>query len=90
MGPEDDLGGRHGPADEMRIILRTVPAGDGVRTRLAGLRGRRGRQVTFPTVTTAQTLFSIALGSATLLITFFGLYVASSTMWGNRWFRRPR
>ena len=41
-------------------------------------------------VTTAQTLFSIALGSVALLITFFALYVISSTMWGNRWFRIRR
>jgi hypothetical protein len=39
-------------------------------------------------VTTAQTLFAIALGSITLLITLFGIYVVSTTMWGNRWFRR--
>ena len=39
-------------------------------------------------VTTAQTIFSIALGTLTVLVIIFGLYVASSTMWGNRWFRR--
>jgi hypothetical protein len=39
-------------------------------------------------LTTAQTLFSIALGSITLLVTFFALYVASSTAWGDRWIRR--
>jgi len=38
-------------------------------------------------VTTAQVLFAIALGSITVLITVFALYVVSSTMWGNRWFR---
>jgi membrane protein implicated in regulation of membrane protease activity len=41
-------------------------------------------------VTTAQILFSIALGAVTLLITFFALYVVSSTMWGDRWYRRAR
>lgn len=44
--------------------------------------------VTVVHVSTAQTLFAIALGLITLLITLFGLYVVSTTMWGNRWFRR--
>jgi hypothetical protein len=39
-------------------------------------------------VTTAQVLFSIALGAIALLITFFAVYVASTTVWGDRWFRR--
>ena len=39
-------------------------------------------------VETSQIFFSIALGAIALLITFFALYVASTTMWGNRWFRR--
>ncbi len=39
-------------------------------------------------VTTAQVVFSVALGAIALLITFFALYVASTTVWGNRWFRR--
>ncbi len=39
-------------------------------------------------MTTAQVVFSIALGAIALLISFFALYVASTTMWGNRWFRR--
>jgi hypothetical protein len=39
-------------------------------------------------VTPAQLAFSIALGTITLLITFFGLYVVSSTRWSNRWYRR--
>lgn len=39
-------------------------------------------------VSTAQTIFAAALGSITLLITLFALYVISTTMWGNRWFRR--
>jgi hypothetical protein len=41
-------------------------------------------------VTQAQIIFSTVLGLLTLLITFFGLYVASSTMWGDRWTRRRR
>ncbi len=40
-------------------------------------------------ITTAQVLFSIALGSFTLLITLFGLYVARTTFWGDRWYRKP-
>jgi hypothetical protein len=39
-------------------------------------------------MTTAQVLFSIALGSIALLITWFAIYVAGSTMWGDRWFRK--
>ena len=39
-------------------------------------------------MTQNQIVFSIALGAVTLLITFFGIYVASSTMWGERWMRR--
>ncbi len=39
-------------------------------------------------MTTAQTLFAIALAAITLLITLFSLYVVSTTMWGNRWFRK--
>ena len=41
-------------------------------------------------MTTAQTLFAIALGAITLLITFFALYVLSSTVWAGRWVRRKR
>jgi hypothetical protein len=37
-------------------------------------------------LTTAQVLFSIALGSVALLITVFGLYVARTTFWGDRWY----
>ena len=40
-------------------------------------------------MTTAQTIFAIALGAITVLITCFALYVASSTMWGDRWYRLP-
>jgi hypothetical protein len=39
-------------------------------------------------VETSQIIFSVALGLVALLITWFALYVASSTMWSNRWFRR--
>ena len=39
-------------------------------------------------MTPAQVAFSIALGTLTLLITGFGIYVASSTLWGDRWYRR--
>ena len=39
---------------------------------------------------TSQIIFSVALGSITLLITFFALYVIWSTMWADRWVRtRP-
>jgi hypothetical protein len=38
-------------------------------------------------LTTAQLLFSIALGSIALLITLFALYVAWTTFWGDRWYR---
>jgi len=39
-------------------------------------------------VTPAQLAFSIALGTISLLITAFALYVASSTLWSDRWYRR--
>ncbi len=38
-------------------------------------------------LTTAQVLFSIALGSIALLITWFAVYVARTTFWGDRWYR---
>ena len=41
-------------------------------------------------MTPAQVAFSIALGTLTLLITGFALYVASSTLWSDRWYRRGR
>lgn len=41
-------------------------------------------------MTTAQIIFAIALGLMTLLITFFALYVVSTTIWGDRWIRRQR
>lgn len=40
-------------------------------------------------LTTAQLLFSIALGTIALLITAFALYVARTTFWGDRWYRDP-
>ena len=49
-----------------------------------GARRRPGRL----RVTLAQGLFAVALGTITLVITGFALYVASSTMWGGRWYRR--
>jgi hypothetical protein len=41
-------------------------------------------------VTAAQIAFSIALGAIALLVTFFAVYVASSTTWGDRWVRRRK
>lgn len=38
----------------------------------------------------AQILFSVALGLVALLITFFAVYVAWTTMWGNRWYPKGR
>ncbi|MEO6121863.1 MAG: hypothetical protein ABIW46_03940 [Acidimicrobiales bacterium] len=38
-------------------------------------------------MTTAQVLFAVALGVVTLVVTLFGLYVVSSTMWADRWVR---
>ena len=39
---------------------------------------------------TAQVLFAVALGTVTVIITGFAVYVAGSTMWGDRWYRRRR
>ena len=39
-------------------------------------------------MSTAQVLFAIALGTVTLIITGFAVYVAGSTMWGDRWYGR--
>jgi hypothetical protein len=39
---------------------------------------------------TAQILFAIALGTVTVIISGFAVYVAGSTMWGDRWYRRRR
>jgi hypothetical protein len=37
----------------------------------------------------AQVIFAVALGAVTLLISFFAVYVAWTTVWGDRWYRRP-
>jgi len=39
-------------------------------------------------VTTAQTVFAVALAAVALGITLFTVYVVSSTMWGDRWYGR--
>jgi hypothetical protein len=39
-------------------------------------------------VTRAQWIFAIVLGLNAVLIVLFAVYVAGSTMWGDRWFRR--
>ncbi len=41
-------------------------------------------------MTTAQTAFAVALAAITVLVLCFGLYVVSSTMWGDRWARRRK
>lgn len=41
-------------------------------------------------MTTAQIVFSVALGAIAVLVTFFALYVVSSTAWGDRWMRKGR
>lgn len=41
-------------------------------------------------LTMAQTFFAIALGAITLFITFFALYVVSTTIWADRWVRKPQ
>ncbi len=38
----------------------------------------------------AQIMFSVALATVTVIITGFALYVASSTMWGDRWYGRRK
>lgn len=37
------------------------------------------------TVTTAQVLFSVALGTISLIIVAFAVFVVSTTAWGDRW-----
>jgi hypothetical protein len=37
-------------------------------------------------VTTAQTIFVIALSVAAIVIVAFAIYVFSSTLWGDRWY----
>jgi len=41
-------------------------------------------------LTTAQTTFVVALVVVISLVTFFALYVASSTLWADRWMGRRR
>ncbi len=38
----------------------------------------------------AQVVFAVALGGISLLVAFFAVYVISSTMWGDRWTKRPK
>jgi hypothetical protein len=49
---------------------------------------RRGAGLTSAPVTRAQVIFSVAVGVIALVIVLFSLYVASSTMWADRWVRR--
>ncbi|MDA8278618.1 MAG: hypothetical protein M0Z45_10580 [Actinomycetota bacterium] len=39
-------------------------------------------------VNTSQVIFAIGLGVVTLTVIAFGVFVVSTTMWGNRWVRR--
>jgi len=39
-------------------------------------------------LSTAQTLFAIALGAVTLIISGFAVYVLSTVLWADRWVRR--
>lgn len=39
-------------------------------------------------LTTAQAVFATALAAVTLVITAFAIYVAWSTTWSDRWYRR--
>ncbi len=41
-------------------------------------------------MTRAQWIFTIALGLNAVFITAVSAYVARTTMWGNRWYRRQR
>ncbi|MGI9033819.1 MAG: hypothetical protein ACR2HY_09130 [Acidimicrobiales bacterium] len=41
-------------------------------------------------MTTAQTLFVVALSAIAVLIGLFAVYVVSTTMWGDRWYRPMR
>jgi hypothetical protein len=41
-------------------------------------------------MSTAQVVFAIALGSITVLISLFALYVMSSVIWGDRWIRKGK
>jgi hypothetical protein len=39
-------------------------------------------------LTTAQTLFAVALGVVTVVISGFAVYVLSTVLWADRWVRR--
>ena len=39
-------------------------------------------------MSTAQVLFAVALSVVALVITVVALYILSSPMWGDRWYRR--
>jgi len=41
-------------------------------------------------VTSAQTVFVVALGVVAVLIVVVGVYVISSTWWSDRWYRVDR
>lgn len=41
-------------------------------------------------VSTAQAVFAAALAAVAVLITLFAVYVVSTTIWGDRWVRRPK
>ena len=41
-------------------------------------------------MSTAQWLFMAAFAVVVGIVTIFGLYLFSSTMWGGRWYRAPR
>lgn len=43
--------------------------------------------IDLPTV--PQAIFGLALLAIAGLISIFSLYVISTTVWGNRWFRKP-
>ncbi|HEY2428451.1 MAG TPA: hypothetical protein VGI06_05945 [Acidimicrobiales bacterium] len=40
-------------------------------------------------LSTAQTLFAIALGTVAVIISAFAVYVVSTVVWADRWVRRP-
>lgn len=41
-------------------------------------------------MSTAQVVFAIALGTITVLVMLFALYVISSVIWGDRWIRKGK
>lgn len=41
-------------------------------------------------MTTAQAVFVVALSAVALAIVAFGVFVASSPWWSDRWYRRRR